>query len=151
MAGSFRGPTASGGKSCSAARRGRRLGLVPANSEPKTKQQDMKAVPRAHTADTRATQLCSSHSNASHTAEEPRERPHQTPEDRKPGPRTQVTAPRLLFYVRIRLVLRRQICRDTARAAALHLSAKKWGLSHKILKPKGSRRVTPEVAPVTED
>ena len=56
-----------------------------------------------------------------------RSRPHQTVfpfkknEDPKPGPRTQINALQLPFYVRIRLVLRRRTCCDTARAAALHL------------------------------
>ena len=43
--------------------RGRRSGLVPVNSEPKIKQQDIQVVTRAHAADPRAMQLCSSHSD----------------------------------------------------------------------------------------
>ena len=75
--------------------RGRRPGLVPVNSEPKIKQQDIKVVPRAHAADTRAMQLCSSHSIVTPLS---RENEHQTPEGPKPGPRAPVTAfPRLLF------------------------------------------------------
>ena len=66
-----------------------------------------------------------------------RQRPHQTPEDPKSGPCIKVSRPSASFYVRIRLVLRRQICRDTARAAALHLSAKKKGLSDKTPKSPG--------------
>ena len=68
-------------------------------------------------------QLCSIHSDVKSRQTE-RQRPHQTPEDPKSGPCIPVTRPSASFYVRVRLVLRRRICRDTARTAALRLSKK---------------------------
>ena len=67
-----------------------------------------------------------------------------TPNTRRPkiwaGPCNPATRLSASFYVRIRLVLRRRICRDTARAAALRLSTLKYITGQN---PQSSRGVTP--------
>ena len=103
--------------------RGRRPGLVPVNSEPKIEQQDMQVVPRAHASDTRAMQLCSSHSDVTPPSQESEHQKPGRPKTWAPGPSY---CPPASFYSRIRLISRRRIRRDTARAAALRLSTKKY-------------------------
>ena len=77
-----------------------------------------------------------------HTAEEPRERPHQTPEDPKPRPRTKVTASRLLFYARIRYSVYLANANPPRYCARRCASVKCKNEDHEK-KPKSSREVIP--------